>query len=193
MQRVLLLILAAFGTLFCSFYRGPDAEVIIYEQTLNKLLQAIGEIKGQSEYKFWFKSGTYQWSLRDTKINLLHDSARFSTTALVETGISDYEDVVDGKMSVRYDQKTNKIMIQLLDAPFEVYIKFLGKKFRITTIQIADYFKEPMIFDGPANTGTDISMTMPDGSIRRIQGKTTNTKLKIESGKIRVSSDLQFR
>lgn len=180
--------------LLCSsFTKAPDAEVIIYEQTLNKLLGALGEIKGQEAYKFWFHSGTYEWKLRDTKISLLSDSARFSTRALVETGISDYEDLVEGKMAIRYDEKNNKILVQLLDAPFEVYVTFLGKRFRITTIQIADYFKEPIAFDGPGNTSTEMSMSMPDGSTRRIQGKTSHTKLKIEPGRIRVSSDINFR
>jgi hypothetical protein len=180
-------------TLFCAWAAGPDAEVVIYEQTLNKLLQAIGEIKGQAAYKVWFHSGTYQWKLRDTKMILLNDSARFSTRALVETGISDYEDLVEGKMAVRYDQKKNKVMVQLLDAPFEVYVKFLGQRVRITTIQIADYFKEPMMFDGPGNAVSDMEIALPDGSVKKIQGIAKNTRLKIEPGKIRVSSDIQFK
>lgn len=192
-MKQLALILSALWMLLCSLEKSQDAEVIIYEQTLNKLLSAIGEIKGQAAYKLWFHSGSYEWKLRDTRIVLLNDSARFSTTARVETGISDYEDQIEGKMAIRYDQKNNKILIQLLDAPFEVYVKFLGTKFRITTIQIADYFKEPMAFDGPGNASTEVSMTMPDGTVKRIQGKTTNTRLKIEPGKIRVSSDVQFR
>lgn len=192
---------ALFGLLVIFFveavngqaHKNPDIQIEIREQTLNKLFAAVGEISGTSDYKVWFKSGTYRWYLNDIQIKLVKDSALFKTVVKVETGFTDYSDTVHGKLGILYDATTNKVLIRVADAPFEIYLRMLGSKIKLADIQLADYFKEPIAFDGPSGMERDLELDMPDGSRRIIRSKANTGKVFVEPGIIRVTSTLGFK
>ncbi|MFN5494115.1 MAG: hypothetical protein ACK5AQ_07640, partial [Bacteroidota bacterium] len=60
-------------------YGGNDLSVVLSENTLNKLLKAVGEIKGENNYELMLIKGKYTWKLNQTEILLIHDTALFDT------------------------------------------------------------------------------------------------------------------
>jgi hypothetical protein len=174
------------------FAGSNDLSVTLHENTLNKLLRAVGEIKGENTYEVMMVKGSYTWKLRNTAIRLIRDSALFETDVEVETGISTYRDHVRGTMSVLYDSKTNRIAVKLIDAVFALKVNVLGKDLTLKKIQLADYLSAPFSFEGPQTMTQEMEFPMPDGSKKLLQVKPDATLLKILPGKIVVDSQLKF-
>jgi hypothetical protein len=190
--RILLAVLLPCLTLAQSNKSSNDVVLILNENVINKLFKIIGEISGTNAYKIGFITGTYTWTMQPATIELIKDSARFITDVNVKAGPISYTTQVPGKVSIQYLEKKNKIQLTVVDAVFEIYTHILGKKIHIKNIQLADYFKEPFLFEGPANIETDMDFTMPDGTIKKIYTKTENCKLKIEPHQIVLNSQLIF-
>ncbi len=191
MQRVTILIL-------CLMYLCPvfaqrnDLTIQIHEQTLNKMLNAVGDIKGSNTYEVAFVKGVYHWTLIKPTIYLNTDSAKFKTDAKVEVGLFKYTDEVVGKVAISYIAKTNKIAIQVVDAPFEIYTTILGKKIVLKKIQIADYFKTPFLFEGPMTMTSAMEFMMPDSTIKKLIATPSQCDIKILPQRIMVSTELEF-
>ncbi|MBC7412277.1 MAG: hypothetical protein H7331_07475 [Bacteroidia bacterium] len=169
-----------------------DLTIQLHEETLNKMLKALGNIKGTNTYDVMYVTGTYHWSLIKPTIQLMKDSARFKTDAKVEVGMFKYTDEVVGKVSINYQEKTNQIAVRIIDAPFEIYTTILGKKFVIKRIQIADYFKTPFLFEGPMTMKGAMEFMMPDSTIKTLMAKPSKCDVKILPQRILVSTELEF-
>jgi hypothetical protein len=169
-----------------------DLVVVLHEETLNKLFQKIGIIKGEGEYEILKFKRKYQWYLRDTHIKLIPDSALFLTDALVDAGFNQYQDNVVGRLAVQYNPKTNQIALKLADAVFEIYATILGKKFVIKRVQLADYLKTPFMFEGPKSIEADMVFDLPDGTKKVLVAKPSKCEMQILPEKIIVSSEIDF-
>jgi len=113
-------ILTFFLILFnLNLYSQTDVKLVISENTINKIFDAIGPISGEGEYKI-VQTKKFTWLLQGTHIDLIQDSALFITQAEVKTHLGTYYDEIKGKVSVSYNEKTNLISIQIIDAQFEV-------------------------------------------------------------------------
>jgi hypothetical protein len=169
-----------------------DLTIQLHEETLNKMLKAVGDIKGSNPYEVAFVKGTYHWTLINPTIHLSLDSAKFKTDAKVEVGMFKYTDEVVGKVAVSYQAKTNQIAVQVVDAPFEIYTTILGKKFVLKRIQIADYFKTPFLFEGPMSMKSTMEFMMPDSTKKTLIAKPSQCDIKIVPQRILVSTELEF-
>lgn len=169
-----------------------DLTMQLHEETLNKMLKAVGDIKGSSPYEVMFVKGIYHWSLIHPTIQLMTDSARFKTDAKVEVGMFKYTDEVVGKVAINYQAKTNQIAVRIIDAPFEIYTTILGKKIVVKRIQIADYFKTPFLFEGPMTMKGAMEFMMPDSTIKTLIAKPSQCDIKIVPQRILVSTELEF-
>jgi hypothetical protein len=192
-MRLLLSFVFSFWLLSESLaQKSSDLTMIINESTLNKLFTAIGPITGTNVYKVGFIGGVYNWTMKNARIELIKDSAKFITDVDVEAGPIKYSTPVPGKAAIKYDPKTNKINLTVIDAVFEIYTRILGRKVHIKDIQLAEYFTTPFVFDGPNNMETDMDFSMPDGSVKKIYTKTDNCKLHIQPHQIVLNSQLIF-
>ena len=169
-----------------------DMIVSLREETLNKMLTAIGDVKGSSDYSVAFVQGTYYWFLKDAKISLIPDTAKFTANATVKVGGFDYTDKVNGKVSVSYNEATNQIAVKIVDAVFEIYTMILGVKISIKKIQLADYFESPFIFEGPMTMNSDMEFTMPDNSKKILQARPKKCDIKVGYKEILVSTEIDF-
>jgi hypothetical protein len=185
--------------IFVLFFNNTKAQVnndllvVLHEETLNKLLAAIGEISGTAEYSVLYIKGNYTWKLNNTQITLIKDSAYFSTDVTVETGFNNYTDHINGKMSINYNQTTNQIAVKVADAIFELKVSVLGKDFRIKSVQIADYLSAPFLFEGPKTMSNEMVFVMPSGIEKKILVKPSSCVLKIVDKQIIVASELYFK
>jgi hypothetical protein len=170
-----------------------DLLVVMHQETLNKLLSAIGEIAGNAEYKVLGITGHYTWKLNSTQMNLLKDSAFFSTDVTVETGFNTYTDHINGKMSITYDKKTNLISVKVADAVFELRVSVLGKEFKIKSVQIADYLSSPFTFEGPQTVKNEMNFTMPNGELKKVTVRPSSLSMRIVEKQIIVASELYFK
>lgn len=195
-MRIIFVISALLIINFSAFSQRSqknDLIVSLREEVLNKMVAALGEIKGTNDYSVAFVKGKYHWFLVDPKIQLIPDSAIFVTDAKVKVGSFEYTDRVRGKVSVTYNEATNQIAVKVTDAVFEIYTEILGAKISIKKIQLADYFTAPFIFEGPMTMNTDMEFTMPDNTKKVLVAKPSACDLKIGFKEIVVSTELDFK
>jgi len=185
MKKILLFILTIFSLNLCA----QDISLTISETTINKLFDAIGTISGEGEYKAALQT---TWELNQTRIELLNDSAIFMTKAKVKTHLGEYDDDIIGKVSITYNEKTNLISITVIDAQFEVAVDIGKLRLVLKRIQLADYFKTPFQFNGPASLTNQLSFQMPNGDIKKVDLKPDNLKMKVVQDKIIVTTNMKF-
>ena len=193
MRKYILILVCLIKYVSVQAQSENDLLVVMHQETLNKLLTAIGEIAGNAEYKVVGITGHYTWKLNSTQINLLKDSAFFSTDVTVETGFNTYTDHINGKMSITYDKKTNLISVKVADAVFELRVSVLGKEFKIKRVQIADYLSSPFTFEGPKTVNNEMTFTMPNGEVKRLSVRPSSLTMRIVDKQIIVASELYFK
>jgi len=192
---IVLTISCAFNSSFAQINgnsKENDLTVVLHESGLNKLINTVGEISGEGVYEFMFIKSSYTWLLRNTKIKLVKDSALFETDVEIKTGFDTYFDHVKGIMGVSYNKKKNEISINLLDAVVHLKASLLGKSFTIKKIQLADYFKQGFVFDGPSTASKEMKLALPNGTTKTIDSKIEDVNIFIEENKIRVCGELNF-
>ena len=145
-----------------------DFSAILHEETMNKVLKAIDTIKGSNDYEVMFVKGKYHWSVYNLNMFINPDSSTFICDASVKVGPFNYTSKVPGIIKINYDQKKNEIQVKLTKAIFELYTEVFGKKIHIKNIDIADYLKDPFIFEGPKTMATDFEFMMPDSTKKHI-------------------------
>ena len=184
------------STLF-SFQVGsptqpPDATVVIHQNTLNGFFNAIGPISGKDQYNVLGMHGDYIWTLRNARVELRPNQARFIADAEIHIGPLSYGSEASGNMEVLFHPETNRISIKVLHATFEVYIKIFGKKIHITDIDAARYYKPEFEFAGPQPIQASVDVALPNGSKKTIFIKPVSQDLVIEQERIVVTSKLEF-
>jgi hypothetical protein len=145
-----------------------DFSFTLHEETVNKVLTAIGEISGTNDYEVMFIKGKYHWKIINPEIQIRPDSSHFVCDALVNVGPFKYKTNVKGDVKITYDKLKDKIVIKITRAIFELYTVILDKKFHITDIHLEDKFKEPFLFDGPKAYSTTMDVSLPDSAIKII-------------------------
>lgn len=164
--NVLLLLTIAFN--LANAQSQNDVRITIHEETLNKIFGSIGEISGVNDYEIMLIKGKYKWTIQNPKIILKPIKSSFVCDAVVEIGGFSYKAPVVGDLAITYNTKTNQISVKLVKAIFEIYTKVLGKKVHIKDIDIAEYLKDPFLFEGPQTMSTDMEFEMPDNSKRKV-------------------------
>jgi hypothetical protein len=171
--------------------QSNDFKFILHEETINKVLAAIGPISGKSDYEIMLMKGHYVWTVKNPQIHVYKDSSIFVCDANVKTGGIDYNTPVYGYAKISYDQIINKISIQITKANFELYTKIFGKKIHIKNIDLAKYFKDPFLFDGPANMTTDFEFSVNDSTKKKIYIRPTTCDLVTKKGEIVTSCEIE--
>jgi len=90
-----------------------DFSVVLHEEAVNKIIAAIGDIKGTNDYEVLLISGKYHWTVQNPKINIRPDSSDFTCDALVNVGPFDYKTQVIGNVKITYDDQKNLIFINV--------------------------------------------------------------------------------
>ena len=167
-----------------------DFSVILHEETINKVFAAVGEISGKNEFEALLIKGHYKWTVVNPKINLLPDSSDFTCDAKVEVGPFKYRTQVTGNVKIGYDNELNEISVKISKAIFELYTVILGNKIHIKDIHLEDNFKDPFRFEGPKSFATDMSLTMPDSTIKRIYVQPTECVMQVLKQMISTSCEV---
>lgn len=162
----------------------------LHEESINKVLIAIGDIKGSSDYEVMFITGKYYWTIKDAKINIRPDSSSFTCHALVNVGPFDYKTQVVGDVKITYNNDSNIISIRISRAIFELYTMVLGKKIHIKDIHLEDHFKDPFQFEGPKTIATEMEFTMPDSTKKKIYLVPTDCKMQLKFKEICTSCEI---
>lgn len=191
-MRKLLLFFSFFVFIPCIRAQAPDLSVTIGEPVINNIIKVIGPINGSNEYKTMLVKGTYYWTMLDAKIKLEEKKALFVTNVKVEAGGISYTDDVEGEIAVRYNQLTNKLELKLTTAIFEIYTRFLGTKISLKKIDLADYFKDPFLFDGPMAYQSVMPFTMPDNTVKNIAAKIKKCDIAVVPSKIIMNAYIDF-
>ena len=175
-----------------SFGQTSDLKVILHEDMINKLLKVLGNFSGTADYKVWLFKGTYKWTVMNAHIKLKPGKADYICDVKVEAGPFDYQTAVLGDAAISYNEKTNLINTKIAKGVFEVYTVIFGHKFHITDIDLADYYKEPITFDGPLTMGTSYEFTLPDNSKKTIYIIPVKCELKVEEKIVVVNCEVEF-
>ncbi|MDO8999615.1 MAG: hypothetical protein Q7W45_07620 [Bacteroidota bacterium] len=167
-----------------------DFSVILHEEAINKVIAAIGDIKGTNDYEVLLISGKYHWTVQNPKINIRPDSSDFTCDALVNVGPFNYKTQVVGIVKITYDNEKNLIFIKISRAIFELYTMLFGKKIHIKDIHLEDYFKEPFAFEGPKTMATNMEFMMPDSTMKKIYVQPTDCKMELKWKEICTSCEI---
>ncbi|MEI8135876.1 MAG: hypothetical protein WCH21_00955 [Bacteroidota bacterium] len=167
-----------------------DFSVVLHEEAVNKVIAAIGDIKGTNDYEVLLISGKYHWTVQNPKINIRPDSSDFTCDALVNVGPFDYKTQVVGNVKITYDNDKNLIFIKISKAIFELYTMVFGKKIHIKDIHLEDYFKEPFAFEGPKTMATNMEFMMPDSTMKKIYVQPTACKMELKWKEICTSCEI---
>lgn len=157
-----------------------DFAVSLHEETVNKVLAAVGDIKGTNDYEVMLIKGKYHWTIKNPRINIRPDSSDFMCDALVSVGPFDYKTSVVGNVKIAYDNEKNVIYIKITRAIFELYTMVFGAKVHIKDIHLEEYFKDPFEFEGPKTMATDMEFTMPDSTVKKIYVQPTDCKMELK-------------
>jgi hypothetical protein len=157
-----------------------DFSVSLHEEAINKVLLALGDIRGTNSYEVMLINGTYTWTIRNPKINIRPDSSSFTCDALVNVSLFDYKTKVVGDVKINYDNDENLIYVKISRAIFELYTIIFGKKVHIKDIHLEDYFKEPFAFEGPRTITTTMEMAMPDSTKKKIFIQPTECRMELK-------------
>ncbi len=145
-----------------------DFSFTLHEETVNKVLAAIGEISGSSDYEVMFIKGKYHWKVVNPVIHIRPDSSQFDCDALVNVGPINYKTKVVGDVKITYNEISDKINIKITRAIFELYTVILDKKFHIKNIHLEEHFKEPFLFDGPKSYETSMDVPINDSATKKL-------------------------
>lgn len=168
-----------------------DFKVNIHEEAINKILTAIGPIKGTNDYEVLLIKGKYHWTVLNPRMMLRPDSSQFLCNAKVEVGPFDYVTQVKGDVKITYNQAKNEIQIKITRAIFELYTMVFNKKVHIKDIDLANYFKDPFVFEGPRSMLTDFNVSMPDGTTKTIYIQPTLCNMNVLWKEISAACELE--
>jgi hypothetical protein len=186
------LLLSFFGHQCFGQENDADIQVVLKQQTLNKLLTALGPVYGSGPYSILFVNGIYHWTLQNPHIELSDNCADFEAEVGVESGPFSYRSKISGDVSIVYSTDSNKIIISITKAILPIYTTLFGTKVHIKDVDLATSYKEPFVFDGPLSLTTDMEFTMPDGNTRRVHAVPVNCKVIVTNQKIIVPCNIEF-
>lgn len=168
-----------------------DFSAILHEETVNKVLVALGEVSGKNDFEVLLIKGHYTWTIVNPKINFMPDSSDFTCDAKVEIGPFHYKTQVKGNVKIDYNNINNLISIQISRAVFEIYTMLFKKKVHIKDIHLEEHFKDPFVFDGPRSLATNMKLTMPDSTIKTIYVQPTSCVMKVMKKMIVTSCEIE--
>jgi hypothetical protein len=169
-----------------------DMQVIISEEMLNKCFTAIGPISGKEAYQILFVNDSFSWTLINPKIHLHPAKADFTTDVKVVAGMFAYTTSCLGDVNIWYDRPKNLINVKITKCMVEIYTRFMGTKYHIKDIDLADQFTEPFTFEGPTATNTEMPVEMPDGTTKTLYMRTTDCDLSVQEKQIVVPCEVEF-
>ncbi|MFI5150109.1 MAG: hypothetical protein ACHQRM_10280 [Bacteroidia bacterium] len=171
---------------------APDVQVVLHEQTLNKLFDALGPVYGSGNYSMLLMNGTYHWTLDQAHIEINEGSAAYKAKVAVKTGPLSYKSDITGIVTITYAPDSNKIIIRITSAILPLYTKLFGKKVHVKDLDLAEYYKDPFVFDGPLSMTTDMEFPMPDGNVRKIHAVPVHCQVIVRDHKITVPCGIEF-
>jgi hypothetical protein len=175
-----------------SYGQAPDATVIIHQNMLNAFLDAVGPVSGTKDFNFLSVKGKYTWTLRNARIELLPDHARFLADANIKAGPVSYSSPAVGNVEVRYDPRENRIKIRVEHAVFEVYTKIFGRKIHIANVDAAEFYHPRFEFAGPRPVDTSVRVKLPDDREKILYIIPVSQEMRIEDRAIVVTSHMVF-
>lgn len=176
-----------------GIYQEPDASIVISQETLNKFLSAIGEVKSSGSFNISGVKGNYTWIVKNPKITISKDKARFQAEVSVSLKLPpiSYSTPAYGDVSIRYNSEDNKIYVKVEKVAFEISFNILGRKITVGEVDISKFYQISFTFPGPKPFEAISEVNMPDGSKKKIRIESLPI-LNLDDGKIIVGSTINF-
>ncbi|MBC8343098.1 MAG: hypothetical protein ISR55_06715 [Bacteroidetes bacterium] len=171
-----------------GYAQKSDLTISISDQMINKVLAAVGSISDEDEYQLLMIKGKYSWLVENTRIKLEENKALFVADVKVKAGPIKYEDRVSGLLDVTYNPKTNKLELKLTHAYLDIKTKIFGKEKIITTVDLANYYKAPFVFDGPIDYQEVFEIEMPDKTVKKLKTVVERCNINVKPGVIQMKS-----
>ena len=134
-------------------------ELFIHENIVNEFLLAIGDIEGSGKIGLI----DYRWNVYDLRVDINNDSSLFKGLVKLKSGSFERKDVIEGDVSISYDDKENLIYVQIsnikIDIDLSDILSILPKETFIIDIDISNYFLDPFAIEAPQPK--EISYTLP--------------------------------
>ncbi len=174
-------------------FSEPDASIVISQNTLNKFLNVIGEVKKSDKFDISGIKGEYTWIVKNPRVILSKDRARFQADVTVSLKMPplSYSTPAYGEVSIKYDHENNKINIKVEKVAFEVAFNILGRKIVVGEVDLSKIYQIAFTFPGPKPFESFTEVSMPDGSKKKIKIDTIPI-LMLDEGKIIVGTQVNY-
>jgi hypothetical protein len=189
--KLLFSILVIFNPIW-NYAQVNDLTITVSDKMINKLLTAIGPVKGSEDYKVMMFNGTAYWTVENSTILLDDNKAWFEADVKVETGNFAYSDRIKGSLKVFYNNAKDQLELSPEHIYLNIKTRFLGKERLIETIDLANYYKSPFVFDGPTAYIEEFEFEMPDGSIKKLKPIVRSCDIKVIKGSILIKANVDF-
>ncbi|MBT3422065.1 MAG: hypothetical protein HN921_17275 [Bacteroidetes bacterium] len=184
----ILLFISLFMQVFKGSSQNSDLTISISDQMINKVFAAVGSIADEDDYQVLMIKGKYSWLVENARIKLENNKALFVADVQVKAGPIKYADRVSGLLDVTYNPKTNKLELRLTHAYLKIKTKIFGKEKIITTVDLANYYKSPFVFDGPIAYQEVFEIEMPDKTVKKLRTVVRQCDIKVNPGEILMKS-----
>jgi hypothetical protein len=190
-KSIIILILLSIMQHF-SIAQPEDVKVVIRQSLLNKLLHAVGEVKGGGTYTILLIKGKYSWNVNEASVRLEPGKAAFEAKVHVKANPLSYTDDIHGVFDVQYNPISNKMEMKLQHCYFDIYTQILKKRIKIATVDLASFYKEALEFYGPMSYSSQFEFEMPDKSIKRLKAHVQRCDIQVLEGKIEMLAKIEF-
>ena len=187
-SAVALLIVAVLGVI-PGRIAGQSVSVIITEQTVNDFLAAVGPVSGRGTGAQKIK---YDWTVTEPNADFEPGTAAFYAKVKVKTKIVSFDDRVNGRLAVEYDASANKIRMQVVEAKLPIYVKVFGKKVKLATLDIGQYYRPRFEFNGPEPVQQEVEVDIGGGRKRKVGVTAGGRQIFLEKDQLRVSVNLTY-
>lgn len=168
-----------------------DAEVVIKEATINKFLQAVGEISGSGTQKVLLFDVGYTWKICNPRIILTKNGSEFVADSSIQAGSFTNDSPVKGRVEFFYDKDKNIFNVKISKIDFNLHFDFLGNRIQIMTLDLAQFYKPEFQFQGPEPIQSSVEVEVPSGK-KTVYITTLERSMSLEDGKIILQSTFGF-
>ncbi|MSR88671.1 MAG: hypothetical protein EXS67_03340 [Candidatus Margulisbacteria bacterium] len=148
--------------------RPPSVVFSVDEMLVNSLLSAMGPISGSTTVNVPMLSGKAHWTVKNPKIQFLNNDAFFTANVAVNMGVLGTNSEAKGSLAVTYNVAQNLIQLSPKNAFVDLYFDVLGQRINFARLDMATFYKKPLIFAGPQLMKSAVLVPMPDGKTKQV-------------------------
>lgn len=161
--------------------------LVIREADINRILQEMGPISGQTNIDTPAYRGPANWRVTNARVQISPSGTKFDADTTVVMNTYTYNTPLRGLMTIGYDPTQNQVTLRLTKAVIDLKISILGIQIPLGQSDIAGMLKSDFSFPGIAPIATSFSLSQLD---KFVTIRTATPSMTVGDGCIMIDSPL---